>query len=61
VQAGLATSPEDYAWSSARQRRPSAETNLAFAGQDGKTLYITTHSSLFQVRMLAQRYQGRAK
>jgi gluconolactonase len=36
-------------------------TNLAFAGKDGKTLYITTHSSLFKVRMLAQRYRGRAK
>ena len=36
-------------------------TNLAFAGKDGKTLYITTHASLFKVRMLAQRYQGRAK
>jgi gluconolactonase len=36
-------------------------TNLAFAGKDGKTLYITTHGSLFKVRMLAQRYQGRAK
>ena len=36
-------------------------TNLAFAGKDGKTLYITTHASLFKVRMLAQRYRGRAK
>jgi len=36
-------------------------TNLAFAGRDGKTLYITTHGSLYQVRMLAQRYPGRAK
>ena len=36
-------------------------TNLAFAGKDGRTLYITTHASLFKVRMLAQRYQGRAK
>jgi len=36
-------------------------TNLAFAGKDGKTLYVTTHSSLFKVRMLAQRYPERAK
>jgi len=36
-------------------------TNLAFAGKDGKTLYITTHGSLFKVRMLAERYRGRAK
>jgi gluconolactonase len=36
-------------------------TNLAFAGTDGKTLYITTHGSLLKVRMLAQRYQERAK
>ena len=36
-------------------------TNLAFAGKDGKTLYVTTHGSLFKVRMLAQRYRGRAK
>jgi len=36
-------------------------TNLAFAGKDGRTLYITTHASLFKIRMLAQRYQGRAK
>lgn len=35
--------------------------NLAFAGKDGKTLYVTAHGSLFKVRMLAQRYQGRAK
>jgi hypothetical protein len=31
VQAGLATRPEDYAWSSARERRPSAETSLGAA------------------------------
>jgi gluconolactonase len=36
-------------------------TNLAFAGKDGKTLYVTTHGSLYKVRMLAQRFQGRAK
>ena len=36
-------------------------TNLAFAGKDGRSLYITTHSSLFKVRMLAQRYRGRPK
>jgi gluconolactonase len=36
-------------------------TNLAFAGKDGKTLYVTTHSSLFKVRMLAERYRERAK
>jgi len=36
-------------------------TNLAFAGKDGKTLYITTHESLFKVHMLAERYRGRAK
>lgn len=35
--------------------------NLAFAGKDGKTLYVTAHGSLFKVQMLAQRYQGRAK
>jgi putative DNA methylase len=31
VQAGLATRPEDYAWSSARERRSSAETSLGAA------------------------------
>jgi gluconolactonase len=36
-------------------------TNLAFAGKDGKTLYVTTHGSLFKVRMLAERYRERAK
>ena len=36
-------------------------TNLAFAGKDGRSLYITTHSSLFKVHMLAQRYRGRPK
>ncbi|HMD71941.1 MAG TPA: SMP-30/gluconolactonase/LRE family protein [Bryobacteraceae bacterium] len=36
-------------------------TNLAFAGKDGKTLYVTTHGSLFKVRMLAQRFRERAK
>jgi gluconolactonase len=36
-------------------------TNLAFAGKDGKTLYVTTHGSLYKVRMLAQRYSERAK
>jgi REP element-mobilizing transposase RayT len=31
VQAGLAARPEDYAWSSARERGPSAETSLGAA------------------------------
>jgi gluconolactonase len=36
-------------------------TNLAFAGKDGKTLYVTTHASLLKIRMLAERYPERAK
>lgn len=35
--------------------------NLAFAGKDGKTLYITAHGSLLKIRMLAQGYRERAK
>jgi gluconolactonase len=35
--------------------------NLAFAGPDKKTLYLTGRSALFAVRMLAQGYAGRAK
>jgi REP element-mobilizing transposase RayT len=31
VQAGLAARPEDYVWSSARERGPSAETSLGAA------------------------------
>jgi gluconolactonase len=35
--------------------------NLAFAGPDKKTLYLTGGSALFSVQMLAQGYLGRAK
>lgn len=35
--------------------------NLAFAGPDKKTLYLTGRSALFAVQMLAQGYSGRAK
>ena len=35
--------------------------NLAFAGPDKKTLYLTGGSAVFSVQMLAQGYQGRAK
>ena len=35
--------------------------NLAFAGPDKKTLYLTGGSALFSVKMLAQGYPGRAK
>jgi gluconolactonase len=35
--------------------------NLAFAGPDKKTLYLTGRSALFSVQMLAQGYSGRAK
>ena len=35
--------------------------NLAFAGPDKKTLYLTGRSALFSVQMQAQGYSGRAK
>jgi gluconolactonase len=35
--------------------------NLAFAGPDKKTLYLTGRSALFSVQMLAQGYAGRPK
>jgi gluconolactonase len=35
--------------------------NLAFAGPDKKTLYLTGGSALFKVQMLAQGYKGRPK
>jgi gluconolactonase len=35
--------------------------NLAFAGPDKKTLYLTGRSALFKVQMLAQGYLGRPK
>ena len=35
--------------------------NLAFAGPDKKTLYLTGRSALFSVQMLSQGYSGRAK
>jgi len=35
--------------------------NLAFAGKDGKALYITAHGSLLKIRMLAQGFRERAK
>ena len=35
--------------------------NLAFAGPDKKTLYLTGGSALFKVQMLAQGYLGRPK
>ena len=35
--------------------------NLAFAGPDKKTLYLSGGSALFSVKMLAQGYAGRAK
>ena len=35
--------------------------NLAFAGPDKKTLYLTGGSAMFKVQMLAQGYAGRAK
>ena len=35
--------------------------NLAFAGPDKKTLYLTGGSAMFSVQMLAQGYKGRAK
>jgi gluconolactonase len=36
-------------------------TNLGFAGPDGKTLYVTTHSSLLKIQMLEQGFRDRAK
>jgi gluconolactonase len=35
--------------------------NLAFAGPDKKTLYLTGRSALFKVQMLSQGYRGRPK
>jgi gluconolactonase len=35
--------------------------NLAFAGPDKKTLYLTGGSAMFAVKMIAQGYAGRAK
>jgi gluconolactonase len=35
--------------------------NLAFAGKDGRTLYVTAHGSLLKIRMLAQGFRERAK
>jgi gluconolactonase len=35
--------------------------NLAFAGKDGKTLYVTAHGSLLKIHMLAEKYRDRAK
>jgi len=35
--------------------------NLAFAGADKKTLYVVGRGAAFQVQMLAQGFQGRAK
>ena len=35
--------------------------NLAFAGPDKKTLYLTGRSALFSVEMIAQGYKGRPK
>jgi gluconolactonase len=35
--------------------------NLAFAGPDKKTLYITGQGAVYKVQMLAQGYRGRAK
>jgi gluconolactonase len=35
--------------------------NLAFAGKDRKTLYITAHGSLLKISMLAQGFRERAK
>jgi gluconolactonase len=35
--------------------------NLAFAGPDKKTLYLTGRSALFKVQMLSQGYKGRPK
>jgi gluconolactonase len=35
--------------------------NLAFAGKDGKTLYITAHGSLLRVQMLVAGFRERAK
>src|SRR5688500_216295 len=35
--------------------------NLAFAGNDKKTLYLTGRTALFSVQMLSQGYSGRAK
>lgn len=35
--------------------------NLAFAGPDKKTLYLTGRTALFAVQMLAQGYKGRPK
>jgi gluconolactonase len=35
--------------------------NLAFAGKDGHTLYVTAHGSLLKIHMLAQGFRERAK
>ena len=46
---------------------PFKAQNLAFAGKDGKTLYIVGHSftardgSLYKIQMLAEKFAGRAK
>ena len=35
--------------------------NLAFAGKDGKTLYVTAHGSLLKIHMLVPGFRERAK
>jgi len=35
--------------------------NLAFAGPDGKTLYLCGGTALFKVQMLSKKYAGRPK
>ncbi len=40
---------------------PGSPQNLAFAGQDKKTLYVVGRGNVYKVDMLAQGYKGRAK
>jgi gluconolactonase len=40
---------------------PRQPQNLAFAGEDKRTLYIVGRGSVFKVRMIARGFQGRAK
>ena len=42
-------------------RLPAVARNLAFAGQDGRTLYLTALESLYRVRVLSQGPSERAK
>ena len=40
---------------------PGSPQNLAFAGQDKRTLYVVGRGNVYKIQMLAQGYRGRAK